>query len=212
MPQRLSESVSRLLGKLKVEVITGERVTEVSEQGLQTATDRMLPAELVVWAAGIKAPDVLRAIDGLETNRINQVVVTPELRSTRDPDIFALGDCAACRWPEKDGWIPPRAQSAHQQAAYLCRMIPRLLAGRPLTPFRYRDFGSLISLGEFSTVGSLMDTISRGSMLVEGWFAMLMYRSLYKLHEYALHGFVKVALDSLARLLSRRTEPHVKLH
>ena len=91
-------------------------------------------------------------------------------------------------------------------------MLPRHLAGKPLQPFRYRDFGSLISLGDFSTVGSLMGALTRGSLMIEGYFALLMYRSLYKMHEYALHGFTKVALDTLARILTRRTEPHVKLH
>jgi NADH:ubiquinone reductase (H+-translocating) len=212
LPERLSNSVLELLHKLKVEVLTGERVTEVSEHGIKTATGHALAAELVVWAAGIKAPDFLKDIDGLETNRINQLVVTRELQTTRDPDIFALGDCAACPWPEKNGWIPPRAQSAHQQASHLLKTLQRRLRGQPLTPFVYRDFGSLISLGEFSTVGSLMASISRRSLMIEGWFAMLMYRALYKMHEYALHGFTKVTLDTLARILTRRTEPHVKLH
>jgi len=212
LPDRLSNAVLELLRKLRVEVITGERVTEVSDQGLRTATGRGIPAELVVWAAGIKAPDFLKDIDGLESNRINQLLVTPTLQTTRDADIFAIGDCAACPWPEKNGWLPPRAQTAHQQASHLYKMLPRHLDGLPLEPFRYRDFGSLISLGSFSTVGSLMDTISRKSMMIEGWFAMLMYRSLYKMHEYALHGFTKVTLDTLARILTRRTEPHVKLH
>ncbi len=212
LPERLSKSVLELLQKLKVEVLTGERVMEVSEDGIKTATGRALAAELVVWAAGIKAPDFLKDIDGLETNRINQLVVTRELQTTRDPNIFAMGDCSACPWPEKNGWIPPRAQSAHQQASHLLKMLLRRLRGEPLKPFVYRDFGSLISLGEFSTVGSLMDSISRRSLMIEGWFAMLMYRALYKMHEYALHGFTKVTLDTLARILTRRTEPHVKLH
>ena len=212
LSERLSNSVLELLQKLKVDVLTGERVMEVSERGIKTATGRTLHAELVVWAAGIKAPDLLKDIDGLETNRINQLVVTRELQTTRDPNIFALGDCSACPWPEKNGWIPPRAQSAHQQASHLGKMLPRRLRDEPLKPFVYRDFGSLISLGDFSTVGSLMDTITRKSMMIEGWFAMLMYRSLYKMHEYALHGFTKVTLDTLARILTRRTEPHVKLH
>jgi NADH dehydrogenase len=79
-------------------------------------------------------------------------------------------------------------------------------------PFQYRDFGSLVSLGRYSTVGSLMGTLIGGSVVVEGLFARLMYISLYKMHEYALHGFTKVALDTLARLITRRTEPVVKLH
>ena len=212
LPERLSNEVMKLLHKLKVDVLTGERVTEVSARGVRTATGREVPAELVVWAAGIKAPDLLKDLGGLETNRLNQLVVHQTLQTTRDPDIFAFGDCAACPWPEKKGWIPPRAQSAHQQASHLYRMLPRHLEGRPLQPFQYRDFGSLVSLGAYSTVGSLMGAITRGSVMIEGWFAGIMYRSLYKMHEYALHGFTKVALDTLARILTRRTEPHVKLH
>ena len=108
--------------------------------------------------------------------------------------------------------MPPRAQSAHQQASHLYTQIRRRLAGKPLREYHYRDFGSLVSLGEFSTVGNLMGALTRGSVMIEGYFALLMYRLLYKMHEYALHGFTKVALDTLARILTRRTEPHVKLH
>ena len=108
--------------------------------------------------------------------------------------------------------MPPRAQSAHQQASHLCRMLPRHLAAQSMKPFVYRDFGSLVSLGKFSTVGSLMGGITRGSVMIEGYFAKLMYLSLYKMHELALYGFIKVFLDTLARVITRRTEPHVKLH
>ena len=212
LPERLSIAVLGLLKKLNVDVLTGERVTEVSPQGVKTATGRDVPAELVVWAAGIKAPDFLRELDGLETSRINQLMVTQALQTTRDPDIFAFGDCASCPWPEKNGTIPPRAQSAHQQASHLARMLPRWLRGDALNPFVYRDFGSLVSLGKFSTVGSLMGGLTRGSIMIEGYFAKLMYMSLYKMHELALHGFTKVFLDTLARILTRRTEPHIKLH
>ena len=83
---------------------------------------------------------------------------------------------------------------------------------QPLKPFKYRDFGSLVSLGHYSTVGSLMGFVTGRKMLIEGFVAKLMYRSLYKMHETALHGYWKVALDTLSRLLTRRTEPHVKLH
>jgi len=184
----------------------------VPATGVTMATGRFLPAELVVWAAGIKAPDLLKDLDGLESNRINQPLVTAELQTTRDPDIFAFGDCAACPWPETNGWVPPRAQSAHQQAVHLQKMLPRRLQGKPLRPFVYRDFGSRISLGKYSSVGSLMGAILRGSFMVEGYFASFMHRSLYKMHEYALHRFTKVFLDTLARILTRRIEPHIKLH
>ncbi len=212
LSERLSSAVFDLLKKLNVEVLAGERVTEVSSGGVKTATGREIPAELVVWAAGIKAPDFLKDIGALETNRINQLVVAQTLQTTRDPSIFAFGDCASCPWPEKKNPVPPRAQAAHQQASHLYRMLPRHLRGEPLRPYQYRDFGSLISLGKFSTVGSLMGAITRGSVMIEGLFAKIMYLSLYKMHEFALHGFTKVFLDTLARIITRRTEPHVKLH
>lgn len=212
LPERLSSAALGLLKKLDVEVLTGERVTEVSAQGLKTAGGRDVLAELVVWAAGIQAPRFLKDLDGLESNRLNQLAVTQTLATTRDPSIFAIGDCAACPWPEKNGFVPPRAQSAHQQASYLVKWLPRRLSGKQMPDWRYRDFGSLVSLGDYSTVGSLMGSLTRGSLMIEGVFAGLMYRSLYKLHQLALHGVVKVTLDTLARLITRRTQPHVKLH
>ena len=91
-------------------------------------------------------------------------------------------------------------------------MARRSSAGKPLQPYRYRDFGSLVSLGEYSTVGNMMGGLIGGSLMIEGAFARLMYVSLYKMHELALHGFPKMALDTLSRMITRRTEPHVKLH
>ncbi len=165
-----------------------------------------------MWAAGIKGADVLKDLDGLETNRINQLLVLPTLQTTRDADIFALGDCSA--FPREEGGlaVPPAAQAAHQQASHLLRSLSRRLDGLPLAPFRYRDFGSLVSLGQYSTIGSLMGFLSGRSYRVEGWFARIMYLSLYKMHLYALHGPIGVILDSLARFLKRGTEPRVKLH
>jgi len=222
LPERLSTATEELLTKLGVKVLTNAKVAAVQLDTVVLADGRMLPAELIVWAAGVKAPDFLKDIGGLETNRINQLVVRPTLQTTRDDDIFAIGDCAACAWPQtpggKDGpssaarLVPPRAQAAHQQAKHMLVQINRRLAGKPLLDYRYRDFGSLVSLGEFSTVGSMMGGLIGGSLMVEGLFAKMMYLSLYKMHELALHGWAKVALDTLARLIVRRTEPHVKLH
>mgnify|MGYP002622361709 CR=1 FL=1 len=212
LPERLSTATQKLLEDINVDVLTGERVTEVSADGVTTASGRFVPAELVVWAAGIKAPDFLKDLGGLETTRSNQLAVAPTLQTTRDAGVFAMGDCASCPWPGREHPVPPRAQAAHQQASHLAKMLPALLAGKPPKPWLYRDFGSLVSLGRYSTVGSLMGALTRGSLMIEGYFARIMYESLYKMHEYALHGFVKVFLDTLARVITRRTEPHVKLH
>ena len=213
LPKRLSDSAGKLLENLGISVRTSARVAEVLPEGVRLASGEIIPAELVVWAAGVKAPDFLRDLDGLETNRINQLVVRPTLQTTRDDDVFALGDCAACPWLGKEGAVvPPRAQAAHQQASHMVKQIHARLDGKPLKPWRYRDFGSLVSLGEYSTVGNLMGSLTGGNLWLEGWFARMMYLSLYKMHELALHGFWKMALDTAARMITRRTEPHVKLH
>ena len=212
VPERLSKAAEELLRGLNVRVLTGERVTEVRMDGVMTASGRKIPAELTVWAAGIQAPEFLKELDGLESNRLNQLVVKQTLDTTRDPDIFAMGDCASCPWPGHDRNVPPTAQAAHQQASHLARMLQRRLAGKPLRPWDYRDFGSLLSFGEYSTVGSLMGALFGGTLFVEGLFARLMYVSLYRMHIYALHGFAKMLFDTLAKLITRRTEPRVKLH
>ncbi|MEO8281744.1 MAG: NAD(P)/FAD-dependent oxidoreductase, partial [Ideonella sp.] len=168
LPERLSTATEKLLQDLGVVVQTNAKVAEVFSNGVKLADGRLLPAELVVWAAGVKAPDFLKDIGGLETNRINQLVVKANLQTTRDEDIFAIGDCAACPWPQanggKGGWVPPRAQSAHQQASHMIKQIRRRMAGQPLLDYRYRDFGSLVSLGEYSTVGNMMGGLIGGSL------------------------------------------------
>ena len=212
LPQRISSAAHRLLNELDVEVHTNARVAEVLPQAVRLADGSIIAAEMVVWAAGVKAAPFLREL-GLTVNSLNQLVVDAALRSVDDPAIFAIGDCAAVAWEGHPGRnVPPRAQAAHQQASYLYKWLPRILAGREPKPWRYRDFGSLVSLGEYSTVGSLMGNFVSGSIWLEGLFARWMYMSLYKLHELALHGFWKTALTTLGRLIARQTEPRVKLH
>ncbi len=211
LPEKMSSAVDLELRKLRVHVYTGERVTEVTNKGLYTHSGRFIPSELVVWAAGIKAPDFLADLDGLEANRINQLVVKQTLQTTRDDNIFAFGDCAACPWLG-EGTVPPRAQAAHQQASLLTKSIKNRIAMKNLPEFHYRDYGSLVNLGEYSTVGSLMGAVAGGNMYIQGLFARLMYKSLYKMHLMTLHGFTTVLLQTLARLINRRSEAHVKLH
>ena len=213
---RISVAAEKLLMDLGVEVMTNAKVQKIEANRVYLSNGMEIPAELIVWAAGVKAPDFLNGIGGLESNHANQLLVLPTLQSTRDPHIFAMGDCAACPWPEanngKGGIVPPRAQAAHQQASHLFSQINQIISGKPLKPYQYRDFGSLVSLGEYSSVGSMMGGLIGGSLMVEGLFAKLMYISLYKLHQLALHGWVKVFLDTISRLIHRRTDSIVKLH
>jgi NADH:quinone reductase (non-electrogenic) len=212
LPEHIISATTGVLKSLGVEVRTKSRVAEVTAEGVKLATGEFIPSELVVWAAGVKGPDVLGKLDGLEVSHSNQLVIKPTLQTTRDDNIFALGDCAYLVLDGARRPIPPRAQAAHQEASHLVKQLQRRMRRQPLQPYVYHDFGTLVSLGESSTVGSLMGFAAGRGVFVEGIFARLMYLSLSKMHEMALHGPVKVGLDTCGELLTRRTEPHVKLH
>ena len=175
---------------------------------------RFLPADLVVWAAGIQAPAILASLDGLEVNRLHQLVVTETLQTTRDPDVFAFGDCAACPWPGAARRTAGAAEGASRPPAGFAPSPQHACAagGKAAAGIYFRDFGSLVSLGELSAVGNLMGRLIGGSMFIQGLIARGMYASLYKLHQISIYGYVRVAFDTVGRFLRRRMEPRVKLH
>ena len=210
LPDRLSGAIQRRLQALGVRVWLNERVVAVDQQNITTASGAIIPAAIKVWCAGIKAPGFLHEIDGLETNRLNQLVVAKTLQTSRDVDIYALGDCAACPM-DSNASVPPRAQAAHQQASYLAKALTRRLTGNPVGEYRYRDYGSLITLGRYSTVGSLMGHLT-GSVMVSGYFARLTYLSLHQMHQIALHGLVRTVILNIANRLRRGLHPEIKLH
>ncbi len=211
LPERLSDAVEHELRELGIEVHTDERVVEVSKDGVLMASGRFIPSGIVVWAAGIKVPDFVKGLDGLETNRINQLVVHRTLQTTHDPSIFAIGDCAAC--PQEDGKpVPPRAQSAHQEAAMLATSLTRMLQGKPLLEFTYHDRGSLVSLGNYSAVGSLMGAIARGSVFIEGHIAKWVYWWLHKHHQIVVNGWFHAWLTTWAEAINWARNPRIKLH
>ena len=211
LPERISQPVHQTLNDLGITVLTNAAVSEVTNEGLYTKDGNFVPAKLMVWAAGIRAPSFLKEIDGLETNRINQLQVLPTLQTTRDENIFAFGDCAACPQPDSDRNVPPRAQAAHQQASLLAKSIARRLDGKELAAYRYRDYGSLISLSTFSAVGNLMGNLT-GNVMLEGWLARMFYVSLYRMHQIALYGIARTGLMVIGDKLSTSTVPRLKLH
>lgn len=210
LPERISQPVHKTLIDLGVQVLTGSAVSEVTADGLHTQDGSFVPASLKVWAAGIQAPKFLHEIDGLETNRINQLVVRSSLQTTRDDNIFAFGDCAACPQPDSDRNVPPRAQAAHQQASLLAKSLALRLEGKDLPSYRYRDYGSLISLSRFSAVGNLMGNLT-GSIMLEGWLARMFYISLYRMHQMTLYGIARTVMMMIGDKLSTTT-PRLKLH
>ncbi|MDB5762075.1 MAG: ndh [Herminiimonas sp.] len=211
LPERIANETASLLKKLDIDVLTGEKVTQVQKHMVLTAGGKRLPADLTVWAGGIEVPKVLADV-GLPVNKQGQVIVSQTLQTIIDRDIFAFGDCASCPWPEKGKSVPPRAQAAHQQAGFMYQALRRRLGGKPLPVFEFHDHGSLVSLGRYETIGHLMGKFIGRTVLVEGTLARLLYASLYRQHMVALHGIMRMLLDTLAQWLRRKTTPRVKLH
>lgn len=211
LPERISSTAQRELDSLNVTIKLNTSVTRASAEGLETKDGEFIAADLIVWAAGVKVPDFMREIGGLETNRINQLVVNSHLQTSRDPDIFAIGDCAefTCGDGKK---APPRAQTAHQMAATCYKNLVASLQQKPLQTYVYRDHGSLISLSEYSTVGNLMGNLSSGSFFIEGKLARIAYISLYRMHQIAIHGVLRTGLVMLSSGLNRWLRPTLKMH
>lgn len=211
LPPELSARATQLLESRGIQVCTGVRVTEVQHDQLLDATGQRYASDLCVWAAGIQAPAFLSTL-GLETNRINQLVVNERLE-TANPTIYAIGDCAQAPWVGSEGYLPARAQVAHQQASYLYKVLTARLKGQSYpAAFKYKDYGSLVSVGHTKGVGSLMGVLSGKSWFVEGLIARTMYMSLHLMHHAAVMGVMRTFSIVLGRLLLKRSAPRIKLH
>ncbi|WP_426113519.1 NAD(P)/FAD-dependent oxidoreductase [Massilia sp. PWRC2] len=212
LPAKVSDAALALLHERAIKVVTGCKVTAIGPAEVTDADGNRYPADLCVWAAGIRAPQWLAAL-GLPTGRNGQIEVDQRLQVKGVANVYALGDCAACV-DAKGLTVPPRAQAAHQQAAYLLDCFVRQQKGQPAPAkgYVYTDYGSLVSVGNSTSVGSLMGALQGFNWFVEGMFARMMYVSLHLMHHRAVLGTVRTGLLALARFLIRRTAPLVKLH
>jgi len=216
LPERVSAAALKLLQERAIQVVTGTRVTAIDAAQVTAGEggqpEQHYPADIVVWAAGIKAPALLSTL-GLPTAKGGQLEVDGTLAVKGHGNIYALGDCALCLGADGKA-VPPRAQAAHQQADYLARTFLRQARGKPpqSAPYVYKDYGSLVSFGQTSSVGSLMGSLKGLSWFVDGFVARLMYASLHLMHHQAVLGTVRTGLLALARFLIKRSTPLVKLH
>ncbi|MDY2948093.1 MAG: NAD(P)/FAD-dependent oxidoreductase [Mannheimia varigena] len=209
LPEKISISAFHELKKAGVDVRLGTQIVEAREDGLMTRLGEKIEADIMVWAAGVKAPEMTNEF-GFETNRLNQIEIKDTLQTTVDDSVFVIGDCAALIQDGKA--IPPRAQAAHQMATQCGKNIVALIHGKEMKPFKFNDKGSLLSFSKFGTVGNLMGNLMSGDMFIEGKIARLAYLSLYRMHQVALHGYVKTGLILLVGQINRFLRPIMKLH
>lgn len=147
-PERLRDAARDALGRLGVAVREGTAVTAI-EPGLVTMGDDQIAAQTIMWAAGVAASPLGRTL-GVPVDRAGRVIVQPDLTIPGHPEVFVIGDLAAL---VRDGRpLPGVAPVAQQQARHAARNIVRAIEGRPLEPFRYRDLGSLATIGRANAI------------------------------------------------------------
>ncbi|MBC8051094.1 MAG: NAD(P)/FAD-dependent oxidoreductase [Chitinophagales bacterium] len=207
LPEDMAASTAAVLNDLKVSVKINTRVVEVKADGVMLQTGEFIPAELIIWAAGMKAPDFLRELDGLAIDRMNRLIVRDTLQTTFDDNVFAIGDCASSTPAGYTEPLAPRAQVAHQQASLVAKSVAARMHGAPLPVFKYTDFGSLVSLSDYKTLAHLL-----GRFSLKGVFARLMYKSLYRMHQQATLGLFSTVRHTVSTMFRKHTEPRIKLH
>jgi NADH dehydrogenase len=211
-PESLSHYATDELQKRHIEVLANSLVKRVDADAIELADGRRVASDLCVWAAGVKAPAWLAGLDGLPVNKVNQLLVDTRLQ-TADPRVLAIGDCAAA--PDGEGGRPlaATAQVAHQQARYLARELPRRLRGQGGAPFVFKPQGMMVSLGKNKAVGSLAAVVGpKRNYHVEGRSAKLIYVSLYRMHQAAVHGWLLATLLFIGDKLRGVARPTLKLH
>lgn len=210
LPDRIGASVEQELNRIGVTVRTGTMVSAVEEDAVVTSEGERIRSDISVWAAGVRAPAWLAAC-GMPTDRLGRIEVTPQLQVKGHPAVFAIGDCCAC-FNEDGTEVPPRAQAAHQMASVAAKNLLADRRGKAMKSFVYQDFGSLVSLSKFSTVGNLMGNLMRGTVFIEGWMARMVYLSLYRMHQRAVHGTFTTGLIMIGDRIYRATRAEIKLH
>ncbi|MDL5364225.1 NAD(P)/FAD-dependent oxidoreductase [Xanthomonas sp. NCPPB 2654] len=211
-PEDISVSTRARLEALGVRVVTNAHVKSVDDQGFAMDDGTRLEASLKVWAAGVKAPDFLWGLGGLESNRANQVLVEPSLQSTVDSNIYALGDCASLTLTGAIRALPPTAQIAHQQALHLIRYLPiAILHKASIPPFQPQVLGSLVSLGEYGAFGSLGKFGFFKGTTIRGRLAQFGHVMLYRSHQARLHGILRGSLLWFVDRLNARLRAPIRL-
>ena len=210
LPERIGASVKQELQSIGVDVLTSTKIASAEENALVTSEGERIEAHISVWAAGVRAPAFL-ADSGLPVDDLGRVKVNPDLTVEGLPAIYGIGDCC-CSPTDDGGTVPPRAQSAHQMASVAAHNIVATHRDKKKKDFVYKDFGSLISLSRFSTVGNLMGNLMKGSVFIEGWLARMFYLSLYRMHQSAVHGPFSTLLIMLGDRIYKHTRAELKLH
>ncbi|QUM76233.1 NAD(P)/FAD-dependent oxidoreductase [Moritella sp. 24] len=204
-PECMSKKVQAALEKQGIIVRTETRIQRAEAGKLVTSENEVIPADLQIWAAGIKCAEWLTKLDGLETNRLNQLIVKPTLQSSLDDNIFVIGDNSQCTQPD-GSFVPPRAQAANQAATHLAKQFNLMLKGKPLQPFIYNDGGMVVAVGHDNAVGALMNN----KLVLKGRLIRNLYDTIFRLHQRVLFSWGRVTALVILKRIKCMLNPYYK--
>lgn len=182
------EYAKRVLGRHGVEVRLGEQVAAVDDTAVRFADGGHLPTHTLVWAAGVRAGDLAGEL-AVQTGRAGRIVVEPDLSIPGHPEAFAIGDIADID-DGTGGRLPQLAQVAMQGGRHAAEQILRTIARQPRTPFRYRDRGTMATIGRKAAVAEL----ATGTMLT-GAVAWLAWLGLHLVELLGVRNKVSVLVN-----------------
>ncbi len=209
-PSVLSEKAASQLRGLGVEVMTNAVVTSITDHDVCVG-ETTIPTRTVLWAAGVQASPLARSL-GVPLDRAGRVLVEPDLTVPGHAEVFVIGDLAAVK-NEDGSLVPGVAPAAIQEGTHTARNIARMIDGQPPLPFRYRDKGSLATIGRAAGVADF------GRVKLSGFIAWAAWLSI---HIFFLIGFRNRVLVILqwawayitfqrgARLITGKVEPLMK--
>ncbi len=208
--ERTSAFAERVLQRLGVTICLNAGVEKITREALILKSGQPIPCELKVWASGVIGRPLAATLAGLTTDKARRIVCDDRLRCDPKREIYAFGDCARVVEPSSQRPLPATAQVAHQQAAYLARVLGSSTRDNA-PPFNYRPRGSLVSLGAGPATGDIQ-LPAAGSFAVRGMGPKFLYASLLLMHQGALVGRLRAVAIAAADRLRRSLVPHVKLH
>lgn len=190
------------LRRMGLKLLLGDRVSEVGPNFVRVGEQKIM-ARTVVWAAGVRPSDLART-SGLNLDATGRVEVGQDCRAKGFENVFVLGDVARFVDPRTGKDLPPLGQVAFQQGAHTAKNLVRMLCGRSTKPFRYFNFGGLVSVGEHFAAVNLLGLKISG---VVGWF---IWRTLYLSKLVGFSNKVRVVIDWTLDLLVERSISQIR--
>src|SRR5262249_1145031 len=186
------------LGRLKIKIVLDNKAVEVGPRHMTLKTGERLATRTCIWCAGVRSLELL-ARSGLPLEESGRVRIKPDLRAEGFEDVFVLGDAAFLVDPKTKKPLPPLGQVAFQQGPHAAQNLIRLLSGKSTRSFKYFNFGSLVSVGEHFAAVELV------GVRLSGFFAWLVWRTLYLAKLVGFSNKIRVMLDWSLDLLIERS-------